>query len=155
MQALRTNSETQFNKGLGQVVLRKSRPNGPLGKGENMTDTPRTDAEEFALWKAARDERIRTSGKFVLTEEGRKQARKIFDEDSWVLPLLDKVEELERENAALLSALKKTYFELNTIHARDGVPYTSDGWKSDVDQAYFTSVVEEARSVLDAAMEKK
>jgi len=70
-----------------------------------MTDTPRTDDEDFAVWKAERDRRFRTRGKFVLTDEGRKQAREMFDEDSWVLPLLDKVEELERENAALRTAL--------------------------------------------------
>ena len=66
-----------------------------------MSDTPRTDDDDFAAWKAERDRQFRTRGKFVLTDEGRKQARQIFDEDSWVLPLLDKVEELEREVAAL------------------------------------------------------
>jgi hypothetical protein len=51
----------------------------------------------------------------------------------------------------LLAALKIAYFELNAIHARDGVPYTSDGWKSGVDQAYFSSVVEQARAAIAKA----
>jgi hypothetical protein len=42
----------------------------------------------------------------------------------------------------LLSAAVRAFQELNTIRARDGVPYTRQGWRSDVDEAYFSSVVD-------------
>ena len=51
----------------------------------------------------------------------------------------------------LLEALKKAYVELNTIRARDGVPYTYDGWRSSVDEDYFSSVVDEARAAIAKA----
>jgi len=49
----------------------------------------------------------------------------------------------------LRSALEKCYHELNIIRARDGVPYTHYG-KSDVDENYFSSVVDSAREALEA-----
>ena len=36
----------------------------------------------------------------------------------------------------------RAFAELNTIRARDGVPYTHGGYKSGVDEAYFSSVVD-------------
>lgn len=58
------------------------------------------------------------------------------------------------DNERLREALLKAYHELNVIRARDGVPYCFDGMKSDVDEAYFSSVVDEARAAL-AELEKK
>jgi len=52
---------------------------------------------------------------------------------------------------ALLAALQKAFHELNAIHARDGVPYTHNGWKASVTQEYFTSVVEECVAALKGA----
>lgn len=60
-------------------------------------------------------------------------------------------DEAVNNHARLVDALEKAYKELNEIHARDGVPYTSDGWKASVTQEYFTSVVEQAREALRLA----
>lgn len=57
----------------------------------------------------------------------------------------------EPERDSILAALAKAYRELNAIRARDGVPYTRDGWKSDVQEEYFSSVVDECRDVLRSA----
>ena len=56
----------------------------------------------------------------------------------------------EAERDLALEVLRNAYRELNEIHARDGVPYTCDGWKSSVSQEWFTQVVEDARAVLAA-----
>lgn len=45
-------------------------------------------------------------------------------------------------------ALRDCYRELNEIHARDGLPYTSEGIKAGVSQEWFTAVVENARAIL-------
>jgi hypothetical protein len=42
----------------------------------------------------------------------------------------------------LVRAAVRAFAELNAIRARDGVPYTRNGWKSDVQEAYFSSVVD-------------
>ena len=42
----------------------------------------------------------------------------------------------------LLAALKDAANELNRIRARDGVPYTADGHRSDVSEEWFSQVVE-------------
>lgn len=42
----------------------------------------------------------------------------------------------------LLAACEEAFKELNEIRARDGVPRTYDGRKSDVDPEYFSSVVD-------------
>jgi hypothetical protein len=59
-----------------------------------------------------------------------------------------KIEKLEDENKSLREALEKTWKELNIIRARSGVPYDSDGIKSDVDEKYFSSVVDDAKQAL-------
>lgn len=43
---------------------------------------------------------------------------------------------------ALVRAAVRAFAELNAIRARDGVPYTHNGWKSDVQEEYFSSVVD-------------
>jgi len=43
----------------------------------------------------------------------------------------------------LVRAAARAYQELNTIRARDGIPYKRDGHKSDVCPEYFSSVVDE------------
>lgn len=43
----------------------------------------------------------------------------------------------------LVRAAVRAYLELNTIRARDGVPYKRDGYKSDVCPEYFSSVVDQ------------
>lgn len=51
----------------------------------------------------------------------------------------------------LLSACQKAVCELNEIRARDGVPYTHQGWKASVDEDYFSSVVDECFAAIDKA----
>ena len=48
----------------------------------------------------------------------------------------------------VLKAIAMAYRELNTIRARDGVPFQRNGYPCDVDEEYFSHVVDE----LDAAM---
>lgn len=40
-------------------------------------------------------------------------------------------------------AIWQGWYELNTIRARDGVPYGYDGYKSSVDEEYFSKVVDD------------
>ncbi len=51
----------------------------------------------------------------------------------------------------LLEALKKASQELNEIRARDGVPFTHQGWKASVAEEYFSSVVDECFSAIAKA----
>lgn len=51
----------------------------------------------------------------------------------------------------LLSAVWKAWHELNAIRARDGVPYNYQGFKSDVDPVYFSSVVDECDFAIETA----
>ena len=52
---------------------------------------------------------------------------------------------------ALVRAAVKAFAELNAIRARDGVPYTRNGWKSDVQEEYFSSVVDGLDEAVTAA----
>jgi hypothetical protein len=54
----------------------------------------------------------------------------------------------------LTAALWKAWKELNTIRARDGVPRTFHGWKSDVSEDYFSEVVDECGAAITAATGK-
>ena len=54
----------------------------------------------------------------------------------------------------LTLALWKAWAELNAIRARDGVPRTFNGWKSDVDEGYFSDVVDECKDAIEAATGK-
>lgn len=54
----------------------------------------------------------------------------------------------------LTTAVWKAWQELNAIRARDGVPYTFQGWKSGVDERYFSSVVDECATAIQAATGK-
>lgn len=54
----------------------------------------------------------------------------------------------------LVRAAVRAFAELNAIRARDGVPYTHSGCKSDVDEQYFSSVVEELDDAVKAATGK-
>lgn len=51
-------------------------------------------------------------------------------------------------NDKVLLALWQAWFELNTIRARDGVPYTHQGWKSGVAEDYFSKVVDDAEEAI-------
>ena len=51
----------------------------------------------------------------------------------------------------LTAALWKAWMELNTIRARDGVPRRDDGMPSDVDEDYFSEVVDECGAAIEAA----
>lgn len=51
----------------------------------------------------------------------------------------------------LVAALTKAAHELNAIRARDGVPYNHAGYKSDVCEDYFSSVVDECHAALSKA----
>jgi hypothetical protein len=42
----------------------------------------------------------------------------------------------------LVRAAVRAFAELNAIRARDGVPHTRNGWRSDVQEEYFSSVVD-------------
>jgi hypothetical protein len=48
----------------------------------------------------------------------------------------------EQEKNQVICALIRAHLELNTIRARDGVPYTRYG-PSNVDEEYFSSVVDD------------
>ncbi len=62
------------------------------------------------------------------------------------------IKALIAERDLAVEALRKAYFELNTIHARDGKPWTGVPYPmpTEVDQDYFTSVVDECRAALSA-----
>ena len=50
--------------------------------------------------------------------------------------------------AGLVEAAKAAFMELNTIRARDGVPYERGGFKSSVDEDYFGEVVDNLSAAL-------
>ncbi len=54
----------------------------------------------------------------------------------------------------LTLAVWKAWMELNAIRARDGVPYQRDGWRSSVDEDYFSGVVDECADAIRAATGK-
>lgn len=62
--------------------------------------------------------------------------------------------EYEKERAAkkrtrdMEVALWAAWKELNEIRARDGVPYTHQGYKASVDEGYFSQVVDACEAVL-------
>jgi hypothetical protein len=62
---------------------------------------------------------------------------------------------LAARNALLCAALRNASHELNIIHARDGVPYDHNGWKSSVTQEYFTQVVEDSYAILAACEQEQ
>ena len=55
----------------------------------------------------------------------------------------------------LLEACQKGVDELNTIRARDGVPYMYSGEKSSVDPEYFYGVVDEMFAAIAKATEQE
>jgi hypothetical protein len=55
---------------------------------------------------------------------------------------------------ALVRAAVKAFQELNCVRARDGVPYTADGYRSGVDEDYFSSVVDELNEAVNAVTGK-
>lgn len=59
--------------------------------------------------------------------------------------------DIERQ---LVRAAVRAFHELNTIRARDGVPYTQGGWKSTVCEEYFSSVVDGLNDAVTAATGK-
>ena len=61
-----------------------------------------------------------------------------------------RTKEEESQIEALVTAAVKAFQELNEIRARDGVPYLRDGSKSGVDEKYFSSVVDELDSAVEA-----
>lgn len=48
----------------------------------------------------------------------------------------------------VIQALVQAHCELNSIRARDGVPYDSTGYRTSVDEEYFSSVVELCKKAL-------
>jgi hypothetical protein len=46
-------------------------------------------------------------------------------------------------------ALWQAWYELNSIRARDGVPWTSQGWSASVDEAYFSKVVDDCEAAIE------
>jgi len=74
---------------------------------------------------------------------------KLRRDEEYRQALLNSISLLREEKQKLRSALSNGYHELNIIRARDGVPYTHYG-KSDVDENYFSSVVDSAREALEA-----
>lgn len=57
------------------------------------------------------------------------------------------------KDGALVKALDKCHHELNIIRARDGVPYTAIGYKSDIDEDYFIGIVDLGSEALKLARE--
>lgn len=51
----------------------------------------------------------------------------------------------------LVRAAVLAFAELNAIRARDGVPYTRNGYKCGVDERYFSSVVDALDEAVKAA----
>lgn len=70
--------------------------------------------------------------------------------DEKFVPMVDNLR-LIAAAPEMYEALKKAVYELNAIRARDGVPYTHDGWKASVDEEYFSSVVDESFAALAKA----
>ena len=65
----------------------------------------------------------------------------------WVL-LDDLVEmigggEVQEDSSKLLNSAVHAYQIMNTIRARDGVPYTSDGWKYNFSAEYFRNTADD------------
>ena len=54
----------------------------------------------------------------------------------------------------LVRAAVRAFAELNAIRARDGVPYNSSGYKSGVDEQYFSSVIDALDEAVKAATGK-
>lgn len=44
--------------------------------------------------------------------------------------------------ASAIKAMCEAWTEMNTIRARDGVPYMHNGYKSDVSQAYWDDIMQ-------------
>lgn len=53
------------------------------------------------------------------------------------------------DDKSVLLPLWRAWYELNTIRARDGVPYQYDGTKSSVDEDYFSSVVDDCAAAIE------
>jgi len=50
----------------------------------------------------------------------------------------------------IIKVMCEAFTELNTIRARDGVPYMFDGTKSSVDEDYFSDIIERLdKAVID------
>ena len=54
----------------------------------------------------------------------------------------------------LVRAAVRAFAELNSIRARDGVPYTHSGYRSGVGEEYFSSVIDELSDAVEAATGK-
>lgn len=54
----------------------------------------------------------------------------------------EEIDRLHTDVRKLVRAAVRAFLELNTIRARDGIPYTHSGFKSDVNEEYFSSVVD-------------
>lgn len=63
-------------------------------------------------------------------------------------PLGNAVASMKVEIEQLKMVAWAAYRELNEIRARDGVPYTHQGGKACVDEAYFSAVVDALHHVL-------
>jgi hypothetical protein len=71
--------------------------------------------------------------------------------DGAMIPIEDLVASLnnaDRRIKQLEVVAWAAWNELNAIRARDGVPYTHAGWKSDVDEVYFSQIVDALSNAL-------
>jgi hypothetical protein len=64
--------------------------------------------------------------------------------------MIIRTKEEESQIESLVEAAVMAFYELNIIRARDGVPYCQDGTRSDVDEKYFSSVVDALDSAVEA-----
>jgi hypothetical protein len=86
--------------------------------------------------------------------DGQEIARLTAERDAAIREREEEKQKLPVVMRQLVRAAVKAFAELNAIRARDGVPYTSSGWKSDVQEEYFSSVVDELDEAVIAATGK-
>lgn len=58
------------------------------------------------------------------------------------------LEQPDKLNLRAVRVMVRAFQELNTIRARDGVPYTHNGSRSSVEMGYFSSIVDELDEVV-------
>lgn len=58
------------------------------------------------------------------------------------------LEQTSMINKRTVRVMVRAFLQLNTIRARDGVPYTHQGIRASVDREYFSSIVDELDKVV-------
>lgn len=58
-------------------------------------------------------------------------------------------------SASIVKVMCQAYQEMNVIRARDGVPYMHNGYKSDVSQEYWDSIMDKLDEEVENATGRK